>query len=387
MVLRYLAWLAGGVIALIALGVVALFLFRAEIVRFMVQPGEPFMAYTPPPAPDYTKPESWAALPGRDDTADLVPPGMDRQPDDRAAQVDVFFIHPTTHLTGESWNAEINEPESRRLVDRAVMAHQASAFNLAGRIYAPRYRQATLYSFLEPWDELSDPQGPKALDLAYQDVARAFEAYIRLYNNGRPFILAAHSQGSLHLLRLMQDYLRRPELKQRLVAAYPIGMSVPVSLFSRELEHVPPCATPEETGCLVSFNSFGPEGNPVDWFEQQRVWQGNRLEPVAGRALNCTNPLSWRLDGAPADGALHKGAVPYSGIEDDAPLTRLADPQQFDFSVQCREGIAYMDREPPEVFGEMVFANDDYHVYDYNLFYGSLRDNAALRAAAYLALQ
>ena len=252
---------------------------------------------------------------------------------------------------------------------------------------APRSRQAPLYSLLEPWHELPDPQGPKALDLAYQDVARAFEAYIRLYNNGRPFILAAHSQGSLHLLRLMQDYLRRPELKQRLVAAYPIGMSVPVSLFSRELAHVPPCAAPEETGCLVSFNSFGPAGHPVDWFEQQRVWQGNRLEPVAGRALNCTNPLSWRLDGAPAGGALHKGALPYSGIEDDAPLTRLADAQQLEFSVQCREGIAYMDREPPEVFSEMVFANDDYHVYDYNLFYGSIRDNAALRAAAYLALQ
>lgn len=385
MMLKYLAWIAAGFIALIALSVAALFFFRADIVTLMVKPGAPFAAVTPPPAPDYDTPEAWAALPGRDDTADLSPPGMAPAVADEAAAVDVFFIHPTTHLTGDSWNAAIDEPDSRRLVDRAVMGHQASAFNLAGRIYAPRYRQAALYAFLEPWDELSDPQGPKALELAYQDVARAFETYIRVHNNGRPFILAAHSQGSLHLLRLMQDYLTRPELRQRLVAAYPVGMSVPVSLFNRQLAHVPPCQTPDQTGCLVSFNTFGPAGNPVDWFEQQRIWEGNQLAPVARRALNCTNPLSWMADGAPAGGLMNKGAVPYHGIDDDAPLTRLAEPQQLDFTVQCREGIAYMDRSPPDVFSEMVFANDDYHVYDYNLFYGSIRENAALRAATYMA--
>ena len=377
--LRYLAWGAAGLVALIAIGGGTAYLFRGELIAYMVNPGEPFAAFTPPPAPDYETPDAWAALPGRDDTADLSPAGMPPAVSDDTARVDVFFIHPTTYLTSDGWNAPI---------DNAVMAHQASSFNLAGRIYAPRYRQAGIYAFMEPWAELDDPQGPLALDLAYQDVARAFETYIRLYNNGRPFILAAHSQGALHLIRLMQDYLARPELKERLVAAYPIGMSMPVHLFGGLLSHVPPCTEPDQTGCLVSFNSFGPDGDPAIWFEQQRIWEGNELVPVAGRPINCTNPLSWSDDGALAGGDLHKGAIPYANaVAEEEPVTRLADPQILEFSVQCRDGIAYMDRLPPDAFGELVFENEDYHIYDYNLFYGSIRENAALRAAAYIALR
>lgn len=387
MALRYLAWTAGGLIALVAIAVISLFVFREELTAFYLNPGEPFEAYTPPPAPDYDTAEAWAALPGRADTADLSPVGMAPAVSDDAARVDVFFIHPTTYLSSDGWNAPLDDETSRRVLDVGVMGHQASAFNLAGRIYAPRYRQATLYAFMEPWDELSDPDGPKALDLAYGDVARAFETYIRVHNKGRPFILAAHSQGALHLLRLMQDYVSRPELKERLVAAYPIGMSVPDYLLKGPLSHVPPCAQPDETGCLVSWNTFGPQGNPMVWFEQQRIWEGNRLTPVAGRALNCTNPMTWKADGAPAPASANKGSVPYSGIEGDEALTRLADPQVLDISVQCRDGIAYMDRLPPDEFGQLAFDNEDYHVYDYNLFYGSIRENAALRAAAYLAVR
>lgn len=386
--LRYLAWGAAGLVALIAIGGAAAYLFRGELIAYYVNPGKPFAAFTPPAAPDYETPEAWAAMPGRADTADLNPAGMSPAVADDAARIDVFFIHPTTFLTSDAWNADINEVASRYIIDNAVMAHQASAFNLAGRIYAPRYRQAGIYAFMEPWAELDESQGELALDLAYQDVARAFETYIRLYNNGRPFILAAHSQGSLHLIRLMQDYLKRPELKQRLVAAYPVGMSMPSHLFDGLLAHVPPCTEPDQTGCLVSFNSFGPEGNPKVWFDQQRIWEGSDLVPVAGRAINCTNPLSWSDDGEAAGGDLHKGALPYAAaLGEEQPVTRLADPQVLEFSVQCRNGIAYMDQLPPEEFGELVFENEDYHVYDYNLFYGSIRENAALRAAAYMAVQ
>jgi len=386
--LRYLAWSAAGLVALIAVGGVLAYLFRGELIAYMVNPGEPFAAFTPPPAPDYETPDAWAALPGRDDTADLSPPGMSPRVADDAARVDVFYIHPTTYLTSDGWNASIDKEEPRYVIDNAVMAHQASAFNLAGRIYAPRYRQAGIYAFMEPWAELDDPQGPLALDLAYQDIARAFETYIRIHNNGRPFILAAHSQGSLHLIRLMQDYLKRPDLKSRLVAAYPLGMSMPVHLFGDLLAHIPPCAEPDQTGCLVSFNSFGPDGDPTVWFEQQRIWEGNELVPVAGRPLNCTNPLSWKADGDVASADLNKGAIPYAdAMSDELPVTSLADPRMLDVSVQCRDGIAYMDRLPPDEFGELVFENEDYHVYDYNLFYGSIRENAALRAAAYIALQ
>ena len=386
--LRLLAWVAAGIVALIALGVVALVLFRTELMTFYLQPGTAFASSPAPAAPDYETPAAWAAKPGRADTADMAPPGMPRALSDAEAKVDVFFIHPTTYYSSDGWNAPIDDATSRDLVDGAVMPVQASAFNLAGRVYAPYYRQATLYSFLEPWDELAEPDGAKALDLAYGDVARAFETYIRLFNNGRPFILAGHSQGSLHLLRLLQDYLRAPEMRARLVAAYVVGMSVPLSLFAGPdgpLAHVPPCAEPDQTGCLVNWNTFGPGGNPHVWFEDQRVWEDGRLKPVAGRALNCTNPLSWRRDGVPADSAPDHGALPYPAREDGVAVTDLPAARPLDLTAVCRDGILFLDRPAPAGFNELVADNEDYHIYDYNLFHGTIRDNAARRTAAYLA--
>ncbi len=41
-----------------------------------------------------------------------------------------------------------------------------------------------------------------AFDLAYEDLKTAFENYLKHYNKGRPIIIASHSQGSLHALRL-----------------------------------------------------------------------------------------------------------------------------------------------------------------------------------------
>jgi hypothetical protein len=77
---------------------------------------------------------------------------------------------------------------------------QASAFNGIGAIWAPRYRQATIGAFLTSRDD-----AVRALDFAYRDVARAFDAFVSQVPAGQPIVLAGHSQGSLHLTRLLQD--------------------------------------------------------------------------------------------------------------------------------------------------------------------------------------
>ena len=51
-----------------------------------------------PLPPDYRQDRYWAALPWRQDEADLTPDGLaGRQAE---APVDVFFLHPTTYLVG-----------------------------------------------------------------------------------------------------------------------------------------------------------------------------------------------------------------------------------------------------------------------------------------------
>lgn len=90
--------------------------------------------------------------------------------------------------------------------------YQASLFNEVGKIYAPRYRQAHIFAFFSE-DTVS---AAKALDLAYLDIKNAFEYYLNNYNQGRPIILAGHSQGAAHLIRLMKEYFDNNELRKNL---------------------------------------------------------------------------------------------------------------------------------------------------------------------------
>ena len=77
-----------------------------------------------------------------------------------------------------------------------------------------------------------------------------YDDYIARENHGRPFILASHSQGSLHAMRLLQERIAGSALQQQLVAAYIVGYSVPEEI---ERSAVPVCRTPRATGCLVVF--------------------------------------------------------------------------------------------------------------------------------------
>src|SRR5204862_7705510 len=141
----------------------------------------------------------------------------------QAAATNVFFLHPTTYLNPARWNAAFDDPGKGvggGGVETTLRA-QASAFAKCCRIFAPRYRQATLYAFLD-----TEGEGVKAIDLAYQDVRRAFDAFVAR-NSGKPFIIAGHSQGSIHLLRLIQERIAGTSLQQLLIAAYPIGAAVP----------------------------------------------------------------------------------------------------------------------------------------------------------------
>src|SRR3546814_8134581 len=88
---------------------------------------------------------------------------------DGSGQAAIFFIHPTSYLERSKWNAPLDDKES---ADRArlFIQGQASAFNNAGQIWAPRYRQATFGAFLT-----GKKEAQMALGAAYRDVAAAFD--------------------------------------------------------------------------------------------------------------------------------------------------------------------------------------------------------------------
>ncbi|WP_082921567.1 DUF3089 domain-containing protein [Lewinella sp. 4G2] len=172
-----------------------------------------------PPPPEYASPANWAALPTTEDYADLTP-GDQLQDQQANARADVFFLHPThyrnTTESSTDWNANVYDLEINEAVDDGSIKNQASIFNAAGKIYAPRYRQANLKVYYSEGRKMAK----RALDIAYDDILRAFDYYLKNHNNGRPIIIAGHSQGTTHAKRLLRDRFDGKPLQQQLVAAY-----------------------------------------------------------------------------------------------------------------------------------------------------------------------
>ena len=327
----------------------------------------------PPPAPDYARADAWAAWPDRPSGADAVAPGLPPSRLAEADKVDVFFIHPTTYLTGSAHNARYDEPGlTSTQIQEGVLRFQASVFNACCRIYAPHYRQAALSAF---WS-LGEADATAAYELAYQDVLRAFDYYVAHENRGRPFILASHSQGSLHALRLLQERIAGGPLRQRLVAAYVIGYYVPEDI---ERLGIAVCDAPTQTGCLVDWNTVKEGVTGGEREESRYIWWDGRYQHTAGLRMVCVNPLNWRSGGS-AGPELNLGALP--GVRSGGALVptvpHLTGAQcdgallHIDIPLAKRRGFA----NPLTLFGS-------YHVYDYNVFYTNIRVNAEERVQAY----
>ncbi len=175
---RHRARVAAG--AVLALVLIAAFLFRGEILRASLDPKTPYQTYSPPPAPDYEQRAAWALAPADPATFPQGGPGAD-----------VFFVHPTTYNGGEQWNGPIDHRRSVRQLEQVMLPNYAGPFARAGRVFAPRYRQASLYAMLSLREDARD-----ARSLAYADVKRAFRLYLDRFNHGRPIILAGVEQGA-----------------------------------------------------------------------------------------------------------------------------------------------------------------------------------------------
>ncbi len=142
-------------------------------------------------SPDYTRADSWIAHPGlTNDPSRWLP---DQRPVDRRGNAAIFYIHPTTYLARDKWNAPLQPGSDAEFRTRLFVQSQASALNASGDVWAPRYRQAAFGAFL-----LNSSDARAALDLAYGDVSAAFDRFLSEAGD-RPIILAAHSQVALNL--------------------------------------------------------------------------------------------------------------------------------------------------------------------------------------------
>ncbi|GAK34158.1 hypothetical protein AQ1_02055 [alpha proteobacterium Q-1] len=362
------------IIGLLITGSAVLYAFWDEAQMFALSRMIPEQSYSQAPQspqPDYSLPSSWAARPGADADARVTPQGV-ALPDPLAA--DVFFIHPTTYLGTDYWNAPIDEPSATASIP-AVLKAQASPFAASAQIYAPRYRQAAFGAFIA-----ANADTVSALMLAYRDIDAAFDAFLAMRGSDRPFLLVGHSQGALLGSFLLKNRIAGTPLAERMVAAYLPGWTFSLTHDLGALPGMGACENALDTGCVLSWQSFGEAGNPDYMIKgyQNQVGLDGQLKGQS--PMLCINPISWQPNGA-APRSAHLGSVPPVSQPDAA----LPAPLPQALAAECREnGFLYLSPDPGDAFNRFLMPGKNYHVYDIHLFAMDIRANARDRIKAWL---
>jgi hypothetical protein len=355
--------LVAGVFALIV--ATALIIWRDDILQAFLDPKIPFAVYLPPPAPDYRDRRSWARAPGPLEPGD--PPA------------DVFFVHPTTFDGGKDWNGPISDGPAERRLTQTMMPNYAAPFAAAGRVFAPRYRQASLYTSLTLFDDALE-----ARSFAYRDVDRAFSTFLERIGPDRPFIIVGAEQGGLLAARLLQDRLAGgPRLRHRLIAAYLIETVTPAADHAAG-SPVPACVMRKEIGCVAAWIS----APRLDFERANRimsrsvVWSHDgRLVGLGGREPLCFNPLLGAASDVEAPARLNLGAANASGLEWGARPGFMA----RQIGARCVAGILRVSQPRSATLRPSGDWASRFRVAPYNLFWADLEDDSKTRTRVWLA--
>lgn len=315
-------------------------------------PADPYKFHAKDGKPDYTNLNYWAAHPWKWDPSDSIPKPL-RATYQKDSLADIFFLYPTsfTAFKDERWNAPVDDAAINSKTDYSSILYQASAFAEKARVFAPRYRQANLKSYYT----LDTLLAEKAFDLAYADIRDAFLYYLKNYHDGRPIILAAHSQGTTHAGRLLREFFEGNDLKEKLVAAYLIGMPVPDDYFTT----LRPCSDSTQTGCFVSWRTYKKGYN-----EPKYVAKENFKTIV-------TNPLLWTNSEAYAPSVLNKGGV----------LMDFNEVRPAVVDAQVHGNVLWSGK--PKFFGNFLLRTKNYHIADINFFYVDIAENVKTRIRSF----
>lgn len=298
--------------------------------------------------PRYHSLDYWAAHPWKKDPSDSVPKPLLSEKRDSAA--DVFFLHPTTYTDARlGWNAGINDGYINAKTDYSSILYQASVFNQHCRVFAPRYRQAHLSGFF-----IKNENAVAAFDTAYADVREAFLFYLNHYNNGRPVIIAGHSQGAYLCIRLLKEFFDGKSLSKQLVAAYIAGWPVARESF----QALPFCTNPGMTGCFTSWRTFRINYIPKYIHEESRAY--------------VSNPLTWNADTSYVDAKYNEGGI----LRDFNKLILHTAGAKINGNV--------LWTKKPVFPGAVFFRTKNYHIGDINLYYMNIRKNVEERIASFI---
>jgi pimeloyl-ACP methyl ester carboxylesterase len=293
-----------------------------------------------PKATDYSKTNHWLTVPA----TNMLP-------------VDIFYLYPTswTSTNPNPVVCAIDNPSMLQLAPLAF-AKTATAFETIGNIYAPFYRQSNMTS-----NSLVTEAG-----IPTTDGIAAFDYYIQHFNQGRPFILAGHSQGAYVLSKLLAQYMKdHPDVYARMIAAYVIGWPV-TAQYLADNPYLKFAEGPDDTGVIISYNTQAPDVppdfNPVLW----------------GMVGTVINPLTWTRAGTLA--------TTNQGFGSFMPNTNgvyVRVPQYADARIDITNGVLICSTADTNTIGVQGI----YHNFDFPFYYFNIRSNAANRVTKFLAAE
>jgi hypothetical protein len=351
-------------------GAFAIYQWGGRVLISRAVPHGHFEAAAAGNGPNYSQPAAWVAKPGVSDDLVQWTPVNGRLPDPIARiEAHVFYVHPTTYLERDRWNAPLFVGGDTEFRTRLFVQSQASAFGQLADICAPRYRQAAYGAFL-----LKNGDAREALDFAYADVAAAFDEFLKEIPADSPIILAGHSQGALHLERLLKERIAGKPIARRIVAAYVVGWPISTTADLPTLG-LPACTSADQTGCLLSWMTFGAPANPDIIFHEWGKTAGYNGGPRRQQDVLCVNPITGNKDGTAPPEDNPGTLVPTADLTSATLAPGLA-------GAHCDHGLLILDGQIPPL-GPYLLPGNNYHVYDYTLFWGAIRRDAERRLATW----
>ncbi|MDN0066471.1 DUF3089 domain-containing protein [Bacteroides gallinaceum] len=277
---------------------------------------------------------------------------FENKQDATGKDVDLFYVVPTciwdyTDSLGQTrHHMDIFSAEQRALTDPSIQLAK-SVLADSCNFFSPYYRQISMDS----WLTLDTALIEERFKLAYQDVADAFHYYMEHDNQGKPFILAGHSQGAKAIIELLKREMT-PDISRKLIATYAIGYTVtPEELAGYST--LRPAQDSIDTGVLIGFNS---------------VTRPDAVSPLFRDNVVCINPANWRTDATPA--------TSYQGftVAQDTTIhtlivTGINEEQYFIPSVAA------------------LLPKGNLHVQEFNLYNEDLRKNVLQRIRAFRQAQ
>jgi hypothetical protein len=308
--------------------------------------------------PDYANSANWLSLPSS--TA-------------AKKKVDVFYLSDTTYQKPNANSPNIgsvNDPDMQKGA-KAALSRTAAAFEPVANIYAPYNRQVdAMYKKSLPIAE----QNKLEDGIPTSDAMAAFDYYVKHYNNGRPYILAGHSQGSNLLANILSSFMKKnPKVYKRMIAAYVIGYSITPGYLAQN-PHLKFAEGSSDTGVIVSYNTEAP------------VVDGTN--PVTLPGGIAINPITWTRSEELATAEQNLGGIllnkqGYAVLDKEGNPVRV--PHYADAQVNKARGVVICSTADVNLLspGNALLPKGVYHSFDYPFYYFDIRANAADRVAHY----